>query len=85
LTYGLGAADAVHVAFAEEAEAEFVTVDDRLLRQCHRMSPDICFFTKSILGVLSRTRCVRSSLAWMVTFGIQELMRVPLSRSNLKA
>lgn len=34
---GFGPADAVHVAFAEAAEADFVTCDDRLLRQCRRV------------------------------------------------
>ena len=33
---GMGVADATHVAFAEQSEAEFVTVDDRLLKQCRR-------------------------------------------------
>lgn len=33
---GLGAADAAHLAFAEAAHADFVTCDDRLLRQCRR-------------------------------------------------
>jgi predicted nucleic acid-binding protein len=36
---GLGAADAAHVAFAEAAGADFITVDDRLLKQCHRLEP----------------------------------------------
>ncbi len=34
---GLGVADAAHVAFAETVGAEFVTVDDRLLKQCRRV------------------------------------------------
>ena len=34
---GLGVADAAHLAFAEEAQADFVTVDDRLLKQCRRL------------------------------------------------
>ena len=38
---GLGVADAAHVAFAEAAQADFVTVDDRLLRQCQRLDVDI--------------------------------------------
>lgn len=33
----MGIADATHVAFAEAAESDFVTVDDRLLRQCRRI------------------------------------------------
>lgn len=35
---GMGVADAAHVAFAEAAHADFVTVDDRLLRQCLRLN-----------------------------------------------
>ncbi|MBA4368642.1 MAG: hypothetical protein C0403_13505 [Desulfobacterium sp.] len=31
---GYGVADAVHVAFAESAGADFVTCDDRLLKRC---------------------------------------------------
>ncbi len=31
---GLGVADAAHVAFAEQAEAQFITCDDRLVRKC---------------------------------------------------
>jgi predicted nucleic acid-binding protein len=38
---GLGVADAAHLAFAEAAQAEFVTVDDRLLKQCRRVKPDV--------------------------------------------
>lgn len=34
---GMGVADAAHVAFAEASEADFVTVDDHLLRQCQRL------------------------------------------------
>ena len=34
---GLGVADAAHVAFAELAQADFVTVDDRLAKQCQRL------------------------------------------------
>jgi predicted nucleic acid-binding protein len=34
---GMGVADAAHVAFAEYAGADFVTVDDRLLKQCQRL------------------------------------------------
>lgn len=33
----MGAADAAHVAFAEFAKADFVTVDDRLLKLCRRL------------------------------------------------
>jgi len=33
----VGVADAAHLAFAEQAEADFVTCDDRLLRHCHRI------------------------------------------------
>lgn len=31
---GFGIADAAHVAFAEAADADFVTCDDRLLKRC---------------------------------------------------
>jgi len=31
---GFGLADAAHVAFAEQAEAPFITCDDRLVRKC---------------------------------------------------
>jgi predicted nucleic acid-binding protein len=34
---GCGLADAAHLAFAEAAGADFVTCDDRLLRQCRRV------------------------------------------------
>lgn len=34
---GLGPADAAHVALAEAADCDFVTVDDRLLRQLRRV------------------------------------------------
>jgi len=34
---GLGPADAAHVAFAEAAGADFVSCDDRLIRQCRRV------------------------------------------------
>ena len=34
---GLGPADAAHLAFAEAADADFVTTDDRLVRQCQRV------------------------------------------------
>ena len=34
---GLGVADAAHLAFAEAAEANFITTDDRLIRQCQRV------------------------------------------------
>lgn len=33
---GLGVADAAHLAFAEQAQAEFITVDDKLLKQSVR-------------------------------------------------
>ncbi len=38
---GLGVADAAHLAFAEQAQAEFVTVDDRLLKQCRRVKSTV--------------------------------------------
>lgn len=39
---GLGLADAAHLAFAEAAATDFVTCDDRLLRQCQRL-PSTCW------------------------------------------
>jgi predicted nucleic acid-binding protein len=39
---GLGPADAAHLAFSEAAAADFVTCDDRLLRQCRRL-PSTCW------------------------------------------
>ena len=39
--YGLGPANAAHLAFAEAAEADFVTCDDRLLRQCRRVQSNV--------------------------------------------
>ena len=38
---GLGPADAAHLAFAETAQSDFVTCDDRLLRQCRRARPRV--------------------------------------------
>jgi predicted nucleic acid-binding protein len=38
---GLGVADAVHLAFAEQAQADFVTVDDRLIKQCRRIKATV--------------------------------------------
>ena len=35
---GVGLADAAHLAFANAAQADFVTVDDRLLKQCKRLN-----------------------------------------------
>jgi len=43
--FGLGPADAAHVAFAELGGCDFVTVDDRLLRQLSRVGPGIWFGT----------------------------------------
>ncbi len=34
---GIGVADAAHLAFAEATGADFVTTDDRLVRQCQRV------------------------------------------------
>ncbi len=37
---GFGVADAAHVAFAEQAEAQFISCDDRLIKKCvkHRIN-----------------------------------------------
>lgn len=45
LQQGLGTADAAHVAFAEATESDFVSVDDRLLRQLQRVGSEIWFGT----------------------------------------
>ena len=42
---GMGAADAAHVALAEQVGCDFVTCDDRLLRQCRRIGIAIWFGT----------------------------------------
>jgi predicted nucleic acid-binding protein len=42
---GLKLADATHFAFAEQAQADFVTVDDRLLKQCGRVQTSIWYGT----------------------------------------
>jgi predicted nucleic acid-binding protein len=36
VSLGLGIADAAHLAFAEQAQADFVTTDDRLAKHCRR-------------------------------------------------
>lgn len=41
LQYGIGVADAAHVAFAELAGSDFITVDVRLLRQLQRIDMKI--------------------------------------------
>lgn len=40
---GVGAADAAHAALAEEMNADFVTVDDRLLRRLRRAKVTVWF------------------------------------------
>lgn len=42
---GLGPADAAHLALAEQAESDFASCDDRLLRQCRRIQPVIWYGT----------------------------------------
>lgn len=42
---GLGVADAAHLAFAEAANAAFVSCDDRLLRQCKRVGVTVWYGT----------------------------------------
>lgn len=39
VTQGFGVADAAHMAFAEQAKAEFVTVDDRLSKRYSHIKP----------------------------------------------
>jgi predicted nucleic acid-binding protein len=41
LKLGLGPADAAHLAFAEAVLADFITCDDRLIRQCRRLSTTV--------------------------------------------
>lgn len=38
--HGFGIADAAHVAFAEQSGADFITCDDKLLKQCLRSNID---------------------------------------------
>lgn len=45
VTLGMGAADAAHVALAEQVGCDFVTCDDRLLRQCRRIGVNVWFGT----------------------------------------
>ena len=42
---GIGVADAAHLAFAEQAQADFITCDDRLLRQCRRIGIRVWYGT----------------------------------------
>ena len=42
---GMGIGDAAHVAFAEAAEAAFITVDDRLRKQCRRLAVKVWYGT----------------------------------------
>ena len=42
---GVGIADAAHLAFAEQSQAEFVTVDDRLVKICRRVEPAMWYGT----------------------------------------
>ncbi len=42
---GMRVADAAHLAYAEAVGCDFVTVDDRLLRQCRRMGVRTWFGT----------------------------------------
>lgn len=42
---GRGAADAAHVAFAEQAQADFISVDSRLLKQGQRIGIRVWYGT----------------------------------------
>lgn len=44
---GMGIADAAHIAYCESSGADFVTVDDRLLRQCRRIGISVWAGTPS--------------------------------------
>lgn len=41
MSLGLGVADAAHIALAEQAQAEFITVDDHLIKRYNRTEPVI--------------------------------------------
>jgi len=45
IAQGVGIADAAHLAFAEQSQAEFVTVDDRLIKICRRAKVAVWFGT----------------------------------------
>ena len=45
IAQGMGIADAAHLAFAEQSRAEFVTVDDRLVKICRRVEPAVWYGT----------------------------------------
>jgi predicted nucleic acid-binding protein len=38
---GVGIADAAHLSFAEAAQADFITCDDRLLRKCRQVKSTV--------------------------------------------
>jgi predicted nucleic acid-binding protein len=57
VTHHLGLADATHLAFSEQAQADFVTVDDRLLKQCRRVQFEVQVF-------LSKKLEPRNCLVW---------------------
>ncbi|MBI5651245.1 MAG: PIN domain-containing protein [Chloroflexi bacterium] len=42
---GVGIADAAHLAFAEQAQSDFITCDDRLIRQCRRIGIRVWYGT----------------------------------------
>jgi predicted nucleic acid-binding protein len=39
--FGMGPADAAHLAFAEAAKADFLSCDDKLIKKCSRMTVDV--------------------------------------------
>lgn len=41
VSFGLGVADAAHLAFAESAKADFISCDDKLLKNCAQLNLDI--------------------------------------------
>lgn len=41
LRQGIGSADAAHLSFAEAAKADFISVDDKLVKKCSKMSIDL--------------------------------------------
>lgn len=41
VSFGLGIADAAHLAFAESMKADFISCDDKLLKKCSKLNLDI--------------------------------------------
>lgn len=39
---GLGVADAAHIAYAEQADAIFISCDDKLIKKCNSLDVTVC-------------------------------------------